>query len=357
MLKSVDKKIIYIFGALVGIPIFLILFLVMIKGCSSGKSSFSSYENKMISSAENYFTKKNMLPLNEGGTSTVSLSDLVSNGDISSPEKKLKDSSCTGSVSVRNNGGYYFYTPYLECKDYKTVYIIDKLKEGIVTEKSGLYETSDGYVYKGKKVNNYVSFFDKKYRIISIDNDGIMKLFKVDSEKDRVVWDSKYNTEVKRSYGKNDYADSYLFEVLSGTYQKVSDKQKKHLVARNICYGNRTLKNGSIDKSEECEQILDNQFVSTLNTYDFAMASYDADCVSIYSGACINYNYLYDTVSTTWLINGVKDNSYQVYYYSQGNLLSTRAISKNKYNLVIYLSGYELFTKGDGSKDNPYIIK
>lgn len=83
----------------------------------------------------------------------------------------------------------------MSCDDYQTTYLIDELLKGVVTEKSGLYQVEDGYVYKGAKVNNYVSFFDKTYRILSIDNNGILKLVKVDQEKNRVNWDSKYNTE------------------------------------------------------------------------------------------------------------------------------------------------------------------
>jgi hypothetical protein len=50
------------------------------------------------------------------------------------------------------------YIVNLECEKYSTVKLIDKLKEDIVTSKSGLYVTNDGYIYKGDKVNNFVSF-------------------------------------------------------------------------------------------------------------------------------------------------------------------------------------------------------
>ena len=362
MLKNLDKKrlaLIFI------IPLIIIIFLFIIKGCSGGSSSFESYEKKMTSAAVDYFSKKNMLPVTEGGEVSVTLEELVSSGSIKSPSKSLNDKSCSGKVTVRNNGasieknngGFYLYTPYLECDKYKTTYIIDKLKENIVTSKSGLYESIDGYIFKGDKVNNYVSFFDKLYRIISIDNNGIMRLVKVQRESDSVVWDTKYNIDVKDIYGVNDYSDSYIYDILNNVYLSSSDKQKKHLVANGICYGNRSVDYIKIDNSMECQSVLDNQFISLLYTYDYANASYDPNCVSIGAGACLNYNYLYNTLGSTWLLNGVTDNSYGIYYYSSGALYIKRASNSYKYHIVINLSGYELYTKGDGSKDNPYVIK
>lgn len=363
MLKKMDKKNVYIFAGLIFVPIVLILFLVLIRGCN-GTLSYSKYEDKMIKAAEKYFSDENNLPVTEGGEVTVSLDDLVNGGYLKSSEKLLKDDSCTGSVTVRNNGaslkanngGFYLYTPYLSCDGYETSYLIDKLMEDVVTSKSGLYQTDDGYVYKGSKVNNYVSFFDKNYRIISIDNDGILKLVKVDSEKDKVIWDDKFNTEKNRAYGKNDYSDSYIIDALLNKYLETDINKKKHLVAYDVCVGNRGLNYVSIDKTNECSDKLENQFISLMNTYDYAMASYDSECTSIYSGACSNYNYIFDSINSTWLMNGLSDNSYEVYYY-QGTISYGKANNKKRYNMVIYLSGNEVYKKGDGSLSSPYVIK
>ena len=365
MLKSLSKKNLYVLIGLLSFPIFLIILLMILKGCSGGTQSYKSYENSMINSAKKYFENKNLLPKNEGGEVTVSLDDLVGEGYISSSLKKLKDDSCTGSVTVKNHGaslkenhgGFYSYIPNLVCDDYKSVHLIDKLKEGIVTEKSGLYEVGDELIYKGAKVNNYVSFFDKTYRIISIDSNGIMKLIKDSPEKETAVWDYKYNVEVENSFGKNDFSDSNIIEVLKDLYLSTSDKQKKHLIAYSVCYGNRSENYSGIDKSNECSKIIDNQFISMISTYDFARASYDPQCNVINAGSCHNYNYLFDFLRTTWTVNGDADSTYKVYYYSQGYIFLTRANNAKKFNIVIYLDANELYTKGDGSLENPYVIK
>lgn len=128
------------------------------------------------------------------------------------------------------------------------------------------------------------------------------------------------------------------------------------MIAYDVCYGNRNTNYTSIDKTSECSKILDNQFISLMNTYDYVMASYDSECTSIYSGSCSNYNYIYNNISFSWLMNGVSNNSYQVYYY-QGGIIYTNASNSKKYNIVIYLDSNELYVKGDGSISNPYIIK
>lgn len=365
MLKNIDKKYIYIGIIILILPLILILFLVMLRGCSSSKSSYSSYEDKMITAAQKYFKKNETLPSTEGELVTISLDDLVASSDLKSPGEVLKDNTCSGSVFVRNNGvsyeknngGFYNYTVNLKCDSYETVHLVDKIKEDIVTEKSGLYQVGNSYVFKGAKVNNHVSFFDKDYLIISIDENNILKLVKVSSEKERYNWDDKYNVEKKQIAGVNNYSDSSIIDTMLLKYDKMKDNQKRHLIGYSVCYGNRSALYTNVDNVNECYKKLDNQFVSLLNTYDYASASYDVNCNSFNSPSCRNYNYLYDVLDTTWLMNGNLDNSYEVYYYQQGYIDVSRANNSKKVNLVIYVDGNELYNKGDGSTENPYVIK
>lgn len=357
MIKNMDGRTKKMLVLLISLPLLIIFLLVVIRSCSNSKSSYSEYENKMIKATEKYLDNKDLYPKTEGGIVTVSLDELMSAGYI----KANSVDKCSGSVIVQANGisvndnNYYLYIPDLVCDNYKTTHLIDKLKADIVTEKSGLYEVSDGFLYKGSKVNNFVSFFDKKYLIISIDNNNVLKLVKVDSEKNKVVWDAKFNPEVNRSYGKNDFSDSNIIDELYNQYLSTDDKKKKHMIGYSVCYGNRDYDDDKINKDSECLKKLDNQFISLMNIYDYAMASYDVDCNSIYSGSCSNYNYIYDNIGTTWLMNGLSNNTYEVYYYSYG-ISFDKAKVKNSYNMVIYLNGNELYTKGDGSYNNPYVI-
>ena len=103
MLSGMDKKSKFLLLSLIIGPIFIIFLLIILRGCSSS-NSYSKYEKQMLNAAEKYFENKNMLPVTEGGNASVSLDDLVNYEYIKSPSKELKDESCSGTVSVYNNG-------------------------------------------------------------------------------------------------------------------------------------------------------------------------------------------------------------------------------------------------------------
>ena len=367
-LKRMDKKFLIFAGLIICLPLLLIVFLAIVQGCGDKKVSYETYETKMISALERYINDTDKVPTEEGKQKTVKLSTLVSKGYIKSTEKLLDDDSCDGSVSVRrngssleqNNGGFLNYTVELNCKNHKTVHLLDKVMENLVTEESGLYKTDDGYVFKGNKVNNYINFYGNTYRIMSIDTNGILKLVKNEPESTNRIWDNKFNVETNRSSGKNIYKDSVILEFLLNDYfnaKKINSKTKKQIVAYDVCVGKRNSNNYAIDKGIDCSEKLENQVISLLNVSDYANASLDADCTSLNSRSCNNYNYLYGSVSSTWTLNASLDNGYDVLYLADGIMFSQVANTYSEYNIVIYIDGNQLYTLGNGSSNNPYVIE
>lgn len=367
-LKKLDRKFLIIVGALIIIPIVLIIFLAIIQGCSNRKMKYDAYENKMIAVAKTYFKKNDMVPTKEAQTAKVTLDELVKNKSIKTPKKALKDETCTGSVTVRRNGsiveqnegGFLNYTVDLKCKDYSTTHLVDKLKENVVTSDSGLYKVNDTYIFKGDRPKNYITFFGNNYRIMSIDSNGILKLVREESELTSRIWDNKFNTEANHSYGKNIYRDSEILKYLLMDYvnnNKINKKAREHVVAYNSCIGKRSSKDYTISKDIDCTEVLENQVISLMNVSDYASASTDPDCKSVNSMACNNYNYLYRIAHSTWTLNPITDNTYQVIYLSNGMMRIENANYYNDYNIVIYIDGNELYTEGSGTKEKPYIIK
>lgn len=368
-LKKLDKKFLIIAGCIILLPIVLILFLAIIQGCSNRKITHEKYESKMISSFEKYLKDENAIPTNESETVKVELKELVEKGYIKSPEKLLGDDTCNGSVSVirngasieRNAGGFLNYTVNLECKDYSTVHLVDKIKENIVTDgTAGLYLVGEEYIFKGNKPKNYINFFGKDYRIVSVDKNGILKLVRNEPELTTRVWDNKYNVEVNHNYGKNIYKDSNILNSLLEDYsngKKISKVAKSHVIGYNVCIGKRSSTDYSVSRDIDCSETLEDQVVSLLNISDYALASLDPDCNSIVSKACNNYNYLRNIASSTWTLNTISDNSYQVLYIASGLSEIQNANMYNEYNMVIYIDGNELYQEGTGSDLDPYIIK
>lgn len=365
-LKKLDKKFLIMAGCIIFLPIFIIIIITMIQGCNR-TITYDKYEEKMITAAEKYFNDKDIMPAEEGGVVSVDLDKLVDAEYIKSSEKLLDDNTCKGSVTARrngasidsNNGGYLNYTVTLDCKEYSTVHLLDKLKEDTVSEGSGLYAFGDGYIYKGDKPNNYITFFGKNYRIVSIDKEGILKLIREEPEITSRIWDNKYNTEVNYSYGKNIYKDSKILEYLIEDYKnvkKINTKAKSHVVAYDSCIGKRSNVDYSIDKAKDCSEILEKQIISLISVSDFALASADPECNSTNSKSCRNYNYMYKIASSTWTSNSSLDNSYEVFYISDGLLQYQNANKYNEYNIVIHIDGNEMYKEGKGTLENPYII-
>lgn len=366
-LKKLDKKFLIMAGGIILLPILIIIFLAIIQGCSGGVSTHEEYEQKMISSATKYFKDKKKEPSEEGETATVKLDKLVSEGYIKSTEKLLGDTSCKGEVKVRrngasveiNDGGFLNYTVDLVCDKYETTHLIDKITEEIVTSESGLYQVGEELIFKGDKVKNYISIYDFTYRIVSVDKDGILKLVRTEPEIASRLWDNKYNVEVNYSYGINLYKDSSILTYLMKDYEnakKVNKKTKQIIVAYDVCIGRRSSADYSISKEVDCSEKLEKQVISMLNASDFAMASADPNCNSVIAKSCKNYNYLSKIATSTWTMNASSENTYEVFFISNGLLEHQNANVYNEYNTVIYIDGDELYTTGEGTATKPYII-
>ena len=357
VLKKMDKKFLITSGLLIFIPLLIIIILMIVRGCSTG-SSYESYEEKMISSAQRYFEYHDVLPNKEGKEVVVNLDDLVEEG-LKSPEKAVNDATCTGSVTAKKNGKQYFYIPYLECKDYTTDYIINHLKKDIVSKESGLYKVGNEYIYKGNKVKNYISFFDTLYRIVKIDSNGNLRLIKNTREDDQISWDDRFNVSADDSVGINDYYNSLIYDAVWNAYRDkklFTPEMKKHIVAHSVCLDKKAVSDTSVEE-KTCTNTLNNQFISIPSLYDYSQASYDKDCVKIGDGACANYNYLDEVITSSWTINASSDDTRSVYYITGSYVDVQDAINYKNYHWIISISGNELYTQGKGTLEDPYVIK
>lgn len=366
-LNRLDKKFLFIIGLFIGLPILIIIFLAVIQGCGDKKISPEKYEEKMVSAAEEYVEDMENIPTEEGELLEIQLTTLVDKGYIKSPKKLLDDSSCNGTVSVRRNGasieetegGYLNYIANLNCSEYKTLTLVDKIKEQLVTENDGLYQDGDSYIFRGKNVDNYFELLGAEYRIMSIDANGILKLVKSIEETSNRAFDNKYNTELGNYSGKNIYKDSLLLEYLVKDYnndKKFSEEARQYIMAYDVCIGTRSENDFAIDSLKDCSQILEKQVVSLANISDYAKASLDVDCTTLNTAACNNYNYLKGVISSTWTMNASADNSYSVLYLSSGMMKVNTANKYNSYNIVIYVDGNQTYVEGLGTEKEPYVL-
>lgn len=381
-LKSMNKKYLLIIAS-----IFLLLFLIIIvvaitRSCSRPGSNYTKVENKMVDAARKYYKKNTDARPSEGESSSISVAALAEGKYMKPLSKYLKDSACTGDVKIYNNGGQYLIIPNLECTDYKTTHIVDKIKKDnlvehsipakaevnqdnnenntdIVSENdytSGLYDINGTYVFMGKNPNNYISIAGVKWRIIDIDENNIMRVLKINSENRSARWDSKYNIELKKSVGINDYKNSGILEKLNEEYGKFKDSNKVHLAPMDVCIAKRNNDSLGISKDVDCAEKLEKQYISLVNSGDYARASLDEHCTSITSGSCNNYNYLSYLLYQTWTTNAMSDNTYQAIAINGGVAKGFDAKESLKYHWVVALNGNELYTSGSGTEKDPYVL-
>lgn len=365
-LKKIDKKLMRMIILFSGLFLLIIIFIIVGKILIGNRIPYTQIETKMKNAAISYYTTRtDKLPKQDGEKVTVSVEDLVEAKKIK-PLSKLtqnKKAVCTGHVTVANNNGYYLYLPYLDCKDdYQTTTLVSKLTDlsKIVASGNGLYQMGDSYIYRGEYVDNYVSFANQLWRIIKIDENNTIRMLQVESNSTTdVVWDNRYNSEVKRAYGINQYSISRIHDRVVELYnnEKVfTSTDKSYIVSHDMCIGKRSKYEEVNDGSIECAEKMEKQPLGLLQANEFLLASIDPGCKGSRTPSCSNYNYLTQISGTFWSITADSETSTDVFAISS-NVYLEQASSREQLNVVLHLSGDIIYTSGEGTKDNPYIIQ
>lgn len=365
-MKDLGKKKLLVIAAGIIAFVILIIIILLIYNAVFVKTSYKDIENKLTNAAKKYYSEhKELLPKNENEEVSTTDASLTAAGYLESMSKLTKDMkgvSCSATVVVNYAGGEYRYTPLLNCGDkYSTKtlssYIIEN--EPKVFNGQGLYELNGELVYRGENPNNYVSFSNKLWRIVKLENNQVVMILNEKLEK--MVWDDRFNTERGKNDGINDYAVSRIKERINEIYKEdiLLNKQSKNLVAAHNLYTGKRAENdiyndGSIEKSE----ILNTQYIGLLPLYDYLNASIDENCTSATTDSCSNYNYLNHYERSWWLITADSATTHKVYRVSNyGTVDVTRSSSNGYIRPVIYLAKDALYVSGNGTETNPYIIK
>lgn len=360
--KNLDRKMLIYIGIGLGMIFLLIIVLAILKATVNHRINSKQFENKLKEASIKYYKdNSDKLPKKNDLNVTISIDELVSSGYIKDPNKLLKKGlTCSGNVVVSNNNGFYIYQPIIECNDdYKTKLLYQKVLEDNPIKQSGngLYQVNDYYLFRGEELNNYVSFADKKWYILRINNDNTLKLVLIDNFNHDTVWDDRYNSSVDNYYGKNDFSISRIKEELDYYFNDIFDEKTKPLIVpKEFCNGSRSINATSIDGSIECSKHTEKIPLGLLQVNELVLASIDPECKGIYDLQCTNYNYLVN-LSSSWTMNAVAENTYEV--YSLYNTIPRKYYAKEKSQprLVLNISANALYNGGSGTNEDPYIIK
>ncbi len=395
-----DKKM-YRYIVLLLIVVLILIFSFWFINILTGgtKLSYVSLEEKLVVAAKKYVEdNKSVLPSEVGTSSTISSTVLINNNYIDDLSSYISDSSvnCNGKVEIyKVEDGYYNYTPVLSCGNkYNSIKLSDKVlldnNYGVVSE-DGLYERVDGefvtdysdlgnssesveYVFRGDNVNNFVKIDENVWRIVSINDVGDMLLIFSGSLQKPIAWDDRYNEDVNKNHGINNYEynglKSRAMESVINFYEgnttlvdsndykvEYSEKTRYLTVPMNLCIGKRSLTDADDSGSIECKKILENQYVGLLPAYYYMSASLDSNCDSIVSKNCGNYNYLSYFNDDWWLLTANSDNTNEAYFVSKKVAESDLCRIKKSIRPIIMLGSRVIYDSGSGTENDPYIVK
>lgn len=356
---------------IIGGIVIIVLLIIIVLSLMNRSYTYEEIEQIMVNAAESYFKKNpESLPT---GTSSIEIDcvTLSAAGEMKPLEEYLPEGSvCTGSVNVQSSNGVYLYTPKLNCGElYMTqeLYRVVENNNKNTSNGYGLYNKAGNKVFRGEVVNNYVQLDFRVWRIVKITSSGEMVLITDEYPSYGLAWDDRYNQSVDYASGINSYATSRIKESINEFLKYpedteeaelfLSDKDKARIVPFNLCTGKRSKTEQGSDNAAECREVAKQQLVGLLTVSDYMSASTDTNCKSSLSAACQNYNYLVNG-EEWWTATPVKENTYEAYSIDTDGEIKTKTVN-NYSNLrpVIHLNSRTLYKSGDGSKENPYIVK
>lgn len=234
----------------------------------------------------------------------------------------------------------------------------------IVSSGDGLYEDEyeDGkYTYKGANPNNYITFNNEMWRIISVDSNGLIKIMRNESIGKR-AFDSGNSNDWETSDIKTYLNDTYLPTIIAN-----QDKIVPHTWSiGGVSTGNSDLadqindENGTQSQSASVGMITVSEYLrANTNTEQCGNLSIN----NTNKTTCKTTNWMYSIVpsgSLLWTISSLASYSLNVFDVSGTTSGAGRVHNNFAYNSygvspVLYLKS-DITLTGDGSQGNPYVI-
>ena len=226
----------------------------------------------------------------------------------------------------------------------------------IVTSGDGLYkdEYEEGrYIYKGTNPNNYITFNNETWRIISIESDKTIKIMREESIGNR-PWDNgdvHWTLPVSINlYLNGDY------------YNNLAELSKKQIITKNFNIG--SVIHGETDlsktiKEEKGATWKGNVALITASEY-IRSNSNQSDCGTMQKlhtpTTCKNTTWMYNQNLNWWTLTAQTNSGgiYVIYY--DGKLSPYYPTLSYSVRPSVYLSSEIQITGGDGSQSNPYTL-
>ena len=284
---------------------------------------------------------------------------------------------------------------------YKIIKTINDIKSNVVTEGDGLYADSTElgrYIFRGANPNNYITFNNEDWRIISLEKDGTMKIVKANSI-GQIAWDSvgarssstnTYCTDAA-NYGCNAWAatsnligqpstfntgpysgtvtkDASLNIHLNGTYYNSLGTNKNYIVKHDFYVGTPgdwgDKDSISINMEQE-KQYIWKGYIGLIQATDFLKASTDNACTTLNSAFtstkaanCGTTNWLKPTKQFMWTISPYLFNKRDAVWIvnADGYFKASDHVGLGHYAYPSLFLSSKIQLKGNGTLTNKYEI-
>ena len=241
---------------------------------------------------------------------------------------------------------------------------VDQLLENVVDSGDGLYkdEYEEGkYTYKGANPNNYITFNNETWRIISVDSTGLIKIMKNESMENSGTFDSDNSNYWETSDIKAYLNEEYLTGITAN-----KDKIVSHTWSiGRVTYSNSDLATQIADENKKQSQ---SASVGMITVSEYLRANTNTEQCGTFDlnntnrTICKTTNWMYNMViedDYLWTISPVGNNNVMVvdgYYNNDGGFNDVLASLWCGVSPVLYLSSDFTLT-GDGSQENPFTLE
>lgn len=222
-----------------------------------------------------------------------------------------------------------------------TTYKILKCDNSIssIENEDGLIKNENNCIFVGKNPNNYIKVNNELYRIIEIEKNNKIKIIKeqsISQELNNNIW----NISNLKTY-LNNYYNNQNQTILTNGYFYYGDINNSQTVKNIYENSNKNYEISYIALPSITDYLKAGKCNETI-TYDKILNN----------NPCKENNWMY-TKEEYWLINTISKKV--SYVTNEGNISYTYA-GKKEVKPVMYLQSNLGIIKGNGTKENPYII-
>ncbi len=237
----------------------------------------------------------------------------------------------------------------------------DDLKALAVTEGDGIYQDeyeSGRFIYKGTNPNNYITFNNETWRILSVENDGRIKIVR-----NEVLPARAFDT-TGGTYGSNEWdRPADINTYLNGEYLETITVNKDKIVPSTWSIGEVTYENNDLAGQIADENGTQSQTssVGLITASEYLRANTNKDqCGSL----SLNNDNKDICKTTNWLVKGgfywtispyASASSIVFFVNSSGHLSNGSADNANAVLPAITLSS-DISLSGSGEVEDPFVI-